>query len=609
MVKLIKQGAYYMEGKIMKESQAFMTSDKKEEAMKNTLSYAVFQAHGTEKSEAQNWKFDLLVASGSALRTVARAASEIGLSHFPVPALFFGEAEELAVAKKFGADWASSLFATPAGYLIERYARPLQAVLTTEEAALGTLGAFSVTAESGELIRQAAGLGFEISRPETVAVFLKGKLRRGVGGVDVALSIHRATRASGFLKGKILEFIGSGLSSLSMDLRTEIDGLLFETERLSTLWETDEKTEDYLKNHGRGGDYRRLSVVQPAYYDWAITMDLSRVEPMIALSPEAIYSIGEYSALLKKGDTEKLPEAYRNGISALNYAEIIEASYETLLDVNEILREKGAGGAEISLDFTAATQAVLSGLAESGTLAELIKSGALYGDTCPAELSNAFGWDAVVMDPRSIAATVASGKLASACDGSYQKRFKKYKFDGGVYARKTYFGKGKGQKTALPQAFAAFPEFAPLAKSLFLKADGKMTERDQKGLSFALPAGCVQASAGLEGGWYEELAIAMRQDGMLATLSEGYDPKERAVLIRAGILPLEFQAKSRVKEGDLIFIEDTESLLDGKGSAILISKKKETPISLTVGTLTAEERESLECGSFVNREKRKGTEK
>ena len=50
MIKLIKQGAYYMEGKIVKEQNAFMTSDKKDKAVKNTLSYAILKAHKDRKS-------------------------------------------------------------------------------------------------------------------------------------------------------------------------------------------------------------------------------------------------------------------------------------------------------------------------------------------------------------------------------------------------------------------------------------------------------------------------------------------------------------------------------------------------------------------------------
>ena len=52
MVKLIRQGAYYTEaGRIVKESQAFMTSDKKAKAVRGTMAYAILKAHGTREGD------------------------------------------------------------------------------------------------------------------------------------------------------------------------------------------------------------------------------------------------------------------------------------------------------------------------------------------------------------------------------------------------------------------------------------------------------------------------------------------------------------------------------------------------------------------------------
>ena len=41
MVRLIRQGVYYMDGRLVKESEAFMTSDKRESAEKNTVTYRI----------------------------------------------------------------------------------------------------------------------------------------------------------------------------------------------------------------------------------------------------------------------------------------------------------------------------------------------------------------------------------------------------------------------------------------------------------------------------------------------------------------------------------------------------------------------------------------
>ena len=43
MVKVIRQGVYYLEGRIETEAHAFMTSDKKAKAVKNTISYSVLK--------------------------------------------------------------------------------------------------------------------------------------------------------------------------------------------------------------------------------------------------------------------------------------------------------------------------------------------------------------------------------------------------------------------------------------------------------------------------------------------------------------------------------------------------------------------------------------
>lgn len=47
--------------------------------------------------------------------------------------------------------------------------------------------------------------------PEVIAVYLKGKLRRGVGPHDVAIALVKAVFANGFVKNKVLEFVGPGI--------------------------------------------------------------------------------------------------------------------------------------------------------------------------------------------------------------------------------------------------------------------------------------------------------------------------------------------------------------------------------------------------------------
>ena len=74
-----------------------------------------------------------------------------------------------------------------------------------------------------------------------------------------------------------------------------------ETTCLSSIWETDEKTRQFLTVHGRAGDYKPLHPADLAYYDGVVSVDLSRIRPMIALPmhPSNAFPIEELNANLK----------------------------------------------------------------------------------------------------------------------------------------------------------------------------------------------------------------------------------------------------------------------------------------------------------------------
>ncbi|MFQ7036114.1 MAG: aconitase family protein, partial [Candidatus Borkfalkia sp.] len=99
--------------------------------------------------------------------------------------------------------------------------------------------------EGGPELKQILGKTYDIKRPETVAVYLRGNLRKGVGPQDVAIALCGAVFKNGFVKNKILEFVGPGIKNLSMDYRNGIDVMTTETACLSSVWETDEKTREY----------------------------------------------------------------------------------------------------------------------------------------------------------------------------------------------------------------------------------------------------------------------------------------------------------------------------------------------------------------------------
>lgn len=537
MVKLIKSGAYYIEGKIVKEAHAFMTSDKKAKAEKETVTYSILKAHGAGEGDMLKLKFDELTSHDVSYVSIVQTAKASGLESFPVPYTLTnchnspsaagGTADEddhafgLSAAKKYGGNYVPAHLAAIHQYMRECCAKCGSMILGSDfHTRYGALGTLAVGEGGGEIVKQLLGRTYDIPRPETVVVYLKGKLRKGVGPHDVALSLIGAAHKSGFLKNKILEFIGPGLANLSMDYRLGIDVMTAQTGCLSSVWETDAKTREYLRAHGRENDYKELKAGQPAYYDGAAIIDLTRVEPMIALpfSPANVYTIKDFLSrpeeLLHKAEEQgakirgggvKLVDKIKDGKVIVDQAIIggcAGGSYENIAEAAEILRGKRIGGA-FSLSVYPASQPVYKCLAKGGYLSALSEGGlavqSAFCDPCfgagdtpqnnvfsvchitsNAEMSGGQSCAAALMDARSIAATAANGGvLTSALDYEYNKRVKKYKFDAKIYEKRVYRGALHPDKTAeliLGPNITDFPEQIALGKHLLMRIAGVLKD-------------------------------------------------------------------------------------------------------------------------------------
>ena len=538
MVKVIRQGVYYSEGKLIKESQAFKTDEKKRAAQKNTIAYSVLQTHNSGDETQYRLKFDAIASHDITYVGIVQTAKASGIEHFPVPYTLTnchnslcavgGTINEddhvfgLSAAKKYGGDYVPAHLAVIHQYMRECAAKCGAMILGSDShTRYGALGTMAIGEGGPELVKQLLKQTYDIKPPEVIAVYLKGKLRKGVGPQDVALALIRAVFPSGFVKNKILEFIGPGIAALSMDYRNGIDVMTTETTCLSSIWETDGKTEEYFRDHNRAEAYKRLAPAEPAYYDAAVTIDLSKVEPMIALPfhPSNAYSIREFlersEELLKeveeKGrailgtDAFCLTNKIKDGKVYVDQGVIAGCaggSYENIAESAEILRGKSIGTGAFTLNVYPSSQPVYKCLTENGYTGLLMETGATLktafcgpcfgaGDT-PAtgalsirhttrNFENREGSKpaqgqlsaVALMDARSIAATAANGGvLTSALDYEYNKRVKKYRFDGKIYENRVYRGAGKPQKDqALVYGpnIADWPEQIPLGKNLLMK--------------------------------------------------------------------------------------------------------------------------------------------
>ena len=535
MIKLIEKGVYYTNGKLIKAKKL------DESAKKGTMAYKILSAHNVSGDDKKlNVKFDEITSHDITYVGIIQTAKASGLEKFPIPysltnchnslCAVGGTINEddhvfgLSAAKKYG-----GAFVPPHLAVIHQYMREMRAfsgamILGSDShTRYGALGTLAVGEGGPELVKQLLGRTYDLDMPEIVAVNLKGRLRKGVGPHDVALALVKATFKSGFVKNRVLEFVGNGVKTLSMDFRNGIDVMTTETTCLSSVWVTDEKTQKYYIQHGRPEAYKQMNPEDGAYYDRGIVIDLSKVEPMIALPfhPSNAYTIRDFLSrpyeLLKQAEeagqkllpegkgTFKLTDKIRDGKVYVEQGVIAGCAggmYENIAEASEILGDTAINNNDFTLDVYPSSQPVYKGLVDGGYISKLMVNGAVVktafcgpcfgaGDVPQnnglsirhttrnfesregSKPANGQLSAVALMDARSIAATAKNGgAITSAMDMEYSTKIKKYRFDNKIYKARVFDGVGKSKvekELVYGPNIADWPKMQALKDNLLLK--------------------------------------------------------------------------------------------------------------------------------------------
>ena len=539
-MKLYDTGVYLQNGQeIIPENQADLPVAK-EEAAKNTIAYSILKAHNkSDNMEKLQIKFDKLTSHDITFVGIIQTARASGLEKFPVPYVLTnchnslcavgGTINEddhmfgLTCAKKYG-----GVYVPPHQAVIHQFAREMLAaggkmILGSDShTRYGALGTMAMGEGGPELVKQLLSQTYDINMPGVVAIYLTGSPRPGVGPQDVALAIIGKVFANGYVKNKVMEFVGPGVANLSADFRIGVDVMTTETTCLSSIWQTDEKIQEFYEIHGRSEDYKELKPGETAYYDGCVEIDFSEIKPMIAMPfhPSNTYTIDELKANLEDilADVEKKAQISLDGkvpytlrdkvVDGKLYVEqgIIAGcaggGFENICAAADILKGKSIGADAFTLSVYPASTPIYMELAKNGVLAELLATGAVVktafcgpcfgaGDT-PA--NNAFSIrhttrnfpnregskiqngqisSVALMDARSIAATAANkGFLTSAEDYTGGYTGQKYFFDKTIYENRVFDSKGVADPSVEIQFgpnIKDWPKMSALPENLIVK--------------------------------------------------------------------------------------------------------------------------------------------
>ena len=502
------------------------------EKARGTMAQAILAAHGGTKI-----KFDALISHDITYVGIIQTARASGLKEFPIPYAFTnchnslcavgGTINEddhvfgLSAAKKYGGIYVPANLAVIHQYAREQLALGGGMILGSDShTRYGALGTMAIGEGGGELVKQILGNTYDLpGTPEIVLVYLTGTPRHGVGPHDVALELCRETFKRGFVKNRVLEFAGPGVTGLSMDFRIGIDVMTTETACLSSIWTTDDKTKQFYKTHLRENAFKQLTPANGAIYDRAIEINLSEIEPMIALP----YHPGNAFTIRQLNETplDVLREAEKaaglngellrlydgRGVKAEQFvvAGCAGGTYENILNVAAILRGKNAGNTSVY----PSSMPVELALMKSGRLNDILASGAVLkpcfcgpcfgaGDvpsngtlslrhttrnfpnregSKPGEGQSAF---VALMDSRSIAVSALSGYVTGADTFDYNDVSNAdYSFDPAPYANRVYSGFGAPDASAelrFGPNIADWPKFRGLDADLSFTVASQLTD-------------------------------------------------------------------------------------------------------------------------------------
>ena len=508
-------------------------------ARENTMAWQILQAHNVSGDpERLQVRFDAMVSHDITYVGIIQQARASGMKEFPLPYALTnchnslcavgGTINEddhmfgLSAAKKYGGIYVPANQSVIHSYAREELAGCGKMILGSDShTRYGALGTMAVGEGGPELAKQLLKNTWDVPMPKVVLVYLTGTPKKGVGPHDVAIALVKATFETGFVNNCVLEFCGPGIRDLPIDYRNGIDVMTTETTCLSSIWETDRVTEGFFRTHGRPGDYKPLHPGDVAWYDKYITIELDKVEPMIALPfhPSNAYTIKEFLAnaeeILKgveadarrrfpKADPHLTDKIHDGGVWADQgvIAGCAGGLFDNIAEAADILRGKFTGSGAFSFDVYPTSVPVSLELMKLGATAALLESGAIIK---PSFCGPCFGAGDVpannglslrhttrnfpnregskpgegqfagvcLMDARSIAATAANGgRITPATDLDYTPVHHEYHFDDTVYKNRVYYGFGKADPSVELQMgpnITAWPKMYRLSETLLVE--------------------------------------------------------------------------------------------------------------------------------------------
>lgn len=267
------------------------------------------------------------------------------------------------VAKRYGISYSRPGNGICHQVYLERFAKPGKTLIGSDShtPTAGGMCCFSMGAGGLDVAVIMAGSPFRIKYPKVVGIKLTGRLSDWVSAKDIILEVLRRLDVNGGV-GKVLEYFGPGVGNLSVTDRATITNMGTETGCTTSIFPSDEITRKFLKAQGREQDWVEILPDENTKYDEIIEMDLSKLEPMIALphSPGNVKTVREVEGII---------------VDQVAIGSCTNSSLRDMKIVANILKDKTVSE-NLHLTINPGSRQVVEHLVDSGEMKYLVKAGA-----------------------------------------------------------------------------------------------------------------------------------------------------------------------------------------------------------------------------------------
>ncbi len=158
----------------------------------------------------------------------------------------------------------------------------------------GGMGALCIGAGGLDIAVVMGGGIYYVTMPAIVNVHLTGQLPPWSTAKDVILEMLRRLTVRGG-RDKIFEYTGPGIATLNAQQRCTITNMGAELGATTSIFPADGVTREFLRRVGREKDWRECLPDKDATYDDRIELDLSTIEPLVALPslPDKVVPVKE----------------------------------------------------------------------------------------------------------------------------------------------------------------------------------------------------------------------------------------------------------------------------------------------------------------------------